>query len=657
MARHAWEEARDLFREAEQGAPLSPPDLELLGEAGWWSGHPDERVDALERAYASYIEMGARTPAAGVALQLAEFGFQRRAMAVAGGWLARAERLLEGEPPSSVHAFLAVSHAFRHLFTGDLDEGMRYAEQALELATTHRNRDVEALARNLIGRALLRKGDVAKGLALIDESTVAAVSGELKAWATANVYCSTIDACRDLAEWQRAAEWTEEADREMRRQRIRGYPGVCRVHRAEIKRLRGAWPEAEEEARQACVELEQFGLGIGLGWGNNEIGEVRLRMGDLTGAEEAFQHAYEYGRDPEPGLSLLRLERGDVAGAATSIRRALSTVDRPAGLVGDSPTDPLGRSHLLPAQVQIALAAGDQATAEAAAAELEEIATHYESTAIQAAAAAARGAVLLATGDAAGAVHHLLRSHRLWQAVGAPYEGAQVRVLLASAHRALGDEAASLQELEAARSAFEKLKAIPDLRSAEAILEGYGASHRGEAGERQVKTFMFTDIVSSTDLLEAIGDQAWEELTGWHDTTLRSLFARHGGVEVSHTGDGFFVAFDDPRSAIECAVGIQRTLAAHRREHGFAPWVRIGVHSSEATHVGANYRGRGVHLAARVSALAGRDEVVVSRAALDLAGSPPFPFSDPRSAALKGIRDPVEVVTILWQPATHEATL
>jgi class 3 adenylate cyclase len=649
MARHAWEEARDLFRRAEQDEALLPADLEMMGEAGWWSGHPDERVDALERAYAAYVESGARAEAASVALQLADYGFQRRALHIAGGWASRAQRLLEGVPPSGVQAFAAVLNAFVRLFGGEVDVGKRYAEEALELAIKYGNRDVEALARNLIGRALLKQGEVARGLALIDESTVAAVGGELKPWATANVYCSTIDACRDLAEWQRAAEWTEEADREMRRQRIRGYPGVCRVHRAEIKRMRGAWPEAEEEARQACIELEQFGLLIGLGWGNYEIGEVRLRMGDFTAAEEAFRRAYEYGRDPEPGLSLLRLAQGDAAGAASSIKRALSTSGGPSQMVGDSPFDPLGRSHLLPAQVQVALVVGDQATAEAAANELEEIATRYESTAIQAEAAGARGAVLLAAGDASAAVDHLLRSHRLWQAVGAPYEGAQVRTLLAQAHRALGDEAASLQELEAARSAFEKLKAIPDLRHVESTLESYGASHRAAPGERQVKTFMFTDIVSSTDLLEAIGDQAWEELIGWHDVTLRSLFARHGGVEVSHTGDGFFAAFDDPRSAIECAIGIQRTLAAHRREHGFAPWVRIGVHSAEATRVGANYRGRGVHLAARVSALADRNEVVVSRAALDLAGEPPFPAADSRSAVLKGIKDPVEVATVAWQ--------
>jgi len=200
---------------------------------------------------------------------------------------------------------------------------------------------------------------------------------------------------------------------------------------------------------------------------------------------------------------------------------------------------------------------------------------------------------------------------------------------------------------------FEKLKAMPDLRKAEEKLETYGAIHGAPAGARQVRTFMFTDIVSSTDLLEAIGDEAWEELIGWHDETLRSLFARHGGEEVSHTGDGFFVAFKDARAALDAAVGVQRTLAAHRKDHGFAPWVRIGLHAAEATRVGANYRGKAVHIAARVAALAERNEILVTRDALDAAGTVPLSVSETRTVALKGIKESTEVATVAWrrQPA------
>jgi len=650
LVRRAWDESRDLFREADKAERLSPADLEQLAEAGWWSGHPDERDDGFERAYAAYLEAGDRLQAARLALRLAEFAFQRLAVPVAAGWMSRAERLLEGEPQSVVHGLLACLTAFRLIMNGDLEQGLRLADEALELARLYGDRDVEALSLNLKGRALVKQGEVAKGLALIDESTVAAMGGELHPWATANVYCSTIDACRDLSDWQRAVEWTEEADREMRRQRIGGYPGVCRVHRAEIMRLRGSWPEAEQEAREACAELERFRLLVPAGWGYYEVGEVRLRMGDFAAAEEAFQRAYEFGRDPEPGLALLRLAQGDRAAAASSIRRALSETEGPGPLTGDSPREPLGRGHLLPAQVEIALAGGDLETANAAASELEATADHFGSTALQAAAATARGSVLLAQGDASGGIDSLERGRRLWQAVGAPYEGAQVGARLAEAYRAAGDETASIQVLEAARSTFERLKALPDLQRVDVLFERYGAS-QATSGVRQVKTFMFTDMVSSTDLIEAIGDEAWVELIRWHDATLRSLFARHGGEEVSHAGDGFFVAFEGARSAIESAAAIQRSLTAHRKKHGFAPWVRIGLHTAEATRSGVNYGGKGVHEAARVGALADRDEILVTRETLEAAGGLPVAVSEPRSVSLKGIKDQVEVVSVRWQEA------
>lgn len=168
---------------------------------------------------------------------------------------------------------------------------------------------------------------------------------------------------------------------------------------------------------------------------------------------------------------------------------------------------------------------------------------------------------------------------------------------------------------------------------------------RGAEPRRVVKTFMFTDIVKSTNLVEAIGDEAWETLLHWHDETLRSLFVAHHGEEVASTGDGFFVGFDGPDAAIECAVAIQRTLAEHRRAHGFAPQVRIGVHASPATQVEHNFRGKGVHEAARIAALAEGGEILASK---ETAGSR-VAASEPRTVALKGILEPVEIVTIEWR--------
>lgn len=650
IARHAWDEARDLLVQAEVAGPLSAADLERLSDAQFWTGHPDESLDALERAYAAYVDAGESIAAAGVALRLFFSATQRLAKRAAVGWLGRAQRLLDGQPPSAAHAVLMTFDGFRKLDGGELEQAYETGARAAAHAREFGDRSTEALATNLMGQALIRQGRVDEGFALVDESASAAAGGELDPFTTAGVYCATMGVCRDVSDWQRASEWTDEADREMRRQKISGYPGVCRVHRAEAKRLRGDWSVAEEEVRQACVDLERYRLTWDLGWAFYELGENLRQRGDIPGAADAYRRAHEFGRDPEPGLALLKLAQGEPEQAVAGIRRALSE-GSPANAflpTGDSPREPLGRSHLLPAQVEIALAVRDLETADAAATELETIIQAFPSTALQAAAASARGAVQLARDEAAAAVDTFVHARHLWQVVGAPYETARIRVQLAAAYHTLGEVMNEALELEAARSTFERLGAAPDLRRVEADLDRHASGGHGQAGSRVTRTFMFTDIVTSTELLEAMGDDAWEDLIAWHDATLRQVVAEHKGDEVSHTGDGFFVAFESARDAIEAAVGIQRRLAGHRREHGFAPWVRIGVHTAEVSRVGANYRGVGVHVAARVSALASREQIFASAATLEAASTVPYPVSERSPTTLKGIKEPVEVASVDW---------
>ena len=170
---------------------------------------------------------------------------------------------------------------------------------------------------------------------------------------------------------------------------------------------------------------------------------------------------------------------------------------------------------------------------------------------------------------------------------------------------------------------------------------------KGTPGRRVMKTFMFTDMVKSTNLAEVLGDDAWSELLRWHDETLRSLFAAHKGEEVVTTGDGFFVGFDSPEAAVTCAVAIQRRLAEHRKQHGFAPQVRIGLHASGAAQIGKNFRGKGVHEAARIAGLADGGEIIASSATVG-SGSP-YPASEPRTVTLKGISEPLDVVSIDWR--------
>jgi class 3 adenylate cyclase len=217
--------------------------------------------------------------------------------------------------------------------------------------------------------------------------------------------------------------------------------------------------------------------------------------------------------------------------------------------------------------------------------------------------------------------------------------------MLAEAHVAEGDREAAVMELEASRSAFERLGADPDERRAAERLEALRRSPDEPTVAR--RTFMFTDIVGSTALLEAIGDEAWNDLRRWHDETLRDSVAANGGEEVDHTGDGFFVSFGDAASAVSCAREIQRRLAEHRRDHGFAPQVRIGLHAAEATRAGSNYTGMGVHLAARVGAVAGAGEIIASATSVD--GLQDLELTDRRSVTLKGIAEPVEIVSIGWR--------
>jgi len=640
--REAWEEAWQSLAQADRDEALSPPDLELLADAAWWSGQPDESVEALERAFTGYSTADQPMDAARVALLLGYLAMRRLAGSVARGWRARAARLLEGQPESTAHAFLKVvdvleAFNFRH----DLDETIRLADEALEIARSTGSRDAESQALAFKGYAMIARGEWMDGLALIDEATSSALIGDAGLRSASDVYCVTIAACRDLGDFRRAGEWTEEADRWMGRHSVGGYSGVCRVHRAELKRLRGEWPEAEQEALTACRELERYHMLDGVGHGQYEIGEIRLRMGDLAEAEAAFNKAYEHGVLPQPGLALLMLARGQADEAARALQ---STLDE----YRDGPSlDLLSRSRLLPAQVEVALVRDDVETARVATEELERLAAEYQRPAFESMALTARGSLLLHEGDPTAAIRELDRAWRSWRETGFPYESARVRLLLGQGHLATGDSAVASMELGAALSVFESLGARLDTREAKRIL----ADLEGPPQERAriTKTFMFTDIVTSTDLVGLMGDEKWEALLAWHDRALRAAFVEHDGTEVSHTGDGFFVTFDRAVEAVEAAVSIQRRLVEHRRDHGFAPQVRIGLHTDEATLDGSDYRGKGVHLAARVGSAAGAEEIVMSSATLESAGELRYPVSEPRTADLKGIGGAVELHTIEWK--------
>jgi len=635
LARHAWREALEQLTAADASQGLSAEDLESLAAAARYVGRIEECLAASERAYTAYLDAGNRRRAGFVALGLARDFLGRRNPSVGKAWLGRAERLLEAETESAEYGYLT---RMRGATARDPDEALAYAQRTYEIGSRFGNADLMALGLQDRGRILITKGQVAEGMALLDEATLPAVSGELDPLMTAIIYCNTIETCKELADYRRAGDWTDAAERWREREGIAGFTGVCRVYRAEIMRRRGAWPEAEREVRRACDELRDFNLYYAAE-AFYELGEIRLRLGDLVGADQAFRQAHELGREPEPGLALLHLAEGRADAALAAVKSALAET-------GD---DRLARARLLPATVEVALAAGDQETARGAAAELEGIARAYGTSALEASAFCARGAVQLADGDGAAARHSLRRGYRLWQEIDAPYESARARVLLAAAHQVEGDHEGAALELAAAKSAFERLGASLDLRQVSQLSSRWASTEgRIPPAARTTRTFMFTDMIGSTKLVEAIGDEAWDHLLRWHDRTLRSLFGTHGGQEIDHAGDGFFVAFESSAQAIACAVAIQRTLADHRRAHGFAPFLRIGLHTATASHAAAEFRGKGVHEASRIATLAEAGEIVASEDTV--AGTvTDVPMSAPRLASLKGLSEPVRIVRIHWQ--------
>jgi class 3 adenylate cyclase len=648
LARHDWRAAYELLTDADRAGRLAADELDLLGDAAWWVGRLPEAIEVKERAYAAFVKAGRPLEAATDAIVLGQYNLTRNALAEAAGWLGRAERLAANEPEGRLHGWLAAIRAFEASLAGDTPRALAESRRAHEIAGRFGDRDLEVMALAEQGACLVALGDVAEGLRLADEATVAAVSGELEPAVAGGVCCATIETCRGIGDWRRAAEWTEAQDRWCAREGISGYPGMCRLFRADIKLHRGAWLEAEAEARRATDELAGY-IPAAVGEAFYQIGLIRLRRGDLPAAREALLTAHTYLRDPEPELSLLLLAEGKLEAARASIRRAL---EEPPSLPSwSAPTDSaLHRASLLPAGIEIALAAGDLAAAREAADELASHAERYGTAAIRASAASALGAVQLAEADA-GAAATLRDAMRLWSDADEPYERARSQSLLSRAYAAAGDLDRAEIEARAAGATFERLGALRDLHATEATLAALDRG--GGAGPTThpsaiVRTFVFTDIVDSTRLAELLGDESWETLIRWHDRTIRALVAEYGGEEVKATGDGFFLAFNDPQRAIDCAIAIQRRLTEQRQLEGFAPTVRIGVHQAMARRAGLDYRGTGVNQAARIGALATGSEILVSEvtvAALRRA----IPEARRETVELKGLRRPVEVVSVDWR--------
>lgn len=633
VAGRAWARAHELFTAVATERPLEAEDLERFAKAAYWIGSANGSISIREAAYEAFLARGDNARAAFCALTLQRQHASMLQDSLAAAWLTRAERLLVGAGESLAHGYLAIAHADAARARGDLPQALSLIERATEIAARSDDRDLPTWALMRRGMFLVDAGRVDEGWPLMEEVAATAAGGELGSFTTGAVLSNMVSMCRDLGDYRRGNEWSDAAMRWCERQRITRFPGICRVNRGAILRMLGRLREAEEETRTAWLELMDFSPAHAAA-AQHELGEVQLRLGDLAAADEAFRQARELGEDPQPGLTLLRLAQGDVDVAASSIRRSLQV----------AAFDRFARARMLPVQAEVARAAGDAPSARAARDELAEIADQVASPAIRAASEWTAGIAALLEGDHGRAAGHLDEARKRWNEVGAAYESAKVSLALAEAHVGRGSDEAAAVELDEARTVFERLGAHLDARRAGELRARVG---RDAATSRAVRTFLFTDIVGSTALIEVIGDEAWNDLRRWHNEALRASFAEHGGEEIDHAGDGFFVAFPDAAPAVACAMGIQRRLVEHRRTHGFAPQVRIGLHATAATRDETGYTGLGVHTASRIASLAGGGEILASAETLE--GVPDAPTSERRSVTLKGIVEPVDVVAIDWR--------
>ena len=462
------------LQSADQATPLQADDLDRLATAACLSGRDAEFLRILERQYRVHDESGEHARAARCAFWLALTFLSRGETGQSNAWTSRGQRLVE-DHDCAERGYLAVAVAEQQLREGHADAAAATAAQAVAIGESFGDADLTAAARHLQGRALIDQGHVVAGLKRLDETMLAVVAGELFPIMTGLMYCSVIDTCRQVYALGRAREWTSAFSRVCDEQpEMVAFSWSCLVHRAEIMQFQGAWPDAMTEAGRAC-ERAQRAERKPPGAALYQQAEIHRLRGEFAKAEAAYYAASERGREPQPGLALLRLAQGRADAACAAIRRLTSTT-----------SDRLRRARFLPAHLEIMLKMGEVEEARVARDELRELADAFDSDVLRAMVAQADGEIALAGDRAPEALDPLRSAFERWERLEAPYEAARVRVLIGHTCRALGDDEAAGLEYAAARAVFERLGAGPDRAGLDALKTAVESAPAGPLTAREL---------------------------------------------------------------------------------------------------------------------------------------------------------------------------
>jgi DNA-binding CsgD family transcriptional regulator len=485
LGRRAWEDAWSELSVADGEVPLQFRDLERLAVAAFLTGRDEESVDVWARAHQECVRLGEVARGARCAFWMAFILLNARQPARAGGWIHRAQRLLDDSTLDCVeHGYLAYATALRRTFEGDAAGGSAGFAHAASVGDRFSDPQLGALARVGRGRCLICLGQIEEGMTLLDDAMVAVTAHEVSPAAVGDMYCTVIEGCQQVCDVRRAQEWTAALSRWCEAQpQLVLYRGQCLVHRAELMLLRGAWSDAGIEVQRACDRLARPTGHPVLGAAYYVRAELHRLRGEIPEAEDAYRRAHRWGRPPEPGLAQLRLRQGRVDEAVAAMRRVL-----------DEAGEPVTRSRLLGPYVEVMLGSGDIAAARAAVDELSTIASAWNTPLLRAVLLHATGAVLLAEGDVRAALTTLRRAVADWSELGAPYEAARVQVLIGLACRSLGDTGGAQLELDAARSVFRDLDADPDLAAIEALVPA--TARRAEGGLTARETEVLTLVAT-----------------------------------------------------------------------------------------------------------------------------------------------------------------